>query len=496
MASTRQRKRVHSVRFAPVALGSVLATLLLGVTHLHYPFMGDQALFSVFARMLDDGAVLYADVWDVKQPGIFGFYWLAGRTFGFSEQGVHMLELLYLLGSSLVIMRLLRHRWRQPWVGGLVPVALVGWYYAVAPVDYLTQLEVLVGPLVFGAAWLTWRGGPARWLWAGTLGGLVLFFKLAYLPLVGVVWLAALHHGGGIRAQWRRVIGPTIAGLSVIALPSLIYVLANDLGERVWWTYVTYPPQVVSISGRTLKRLIGESGEFVLLFLPLVLLAAGGLWARRRDALTQMLGIWIAAGLASYLLQLWWGYLLLVVMVPLGLLSLDGLDSLLSRRVGARRLAVLLVAVLPAAAVLASKAFDLGSNGLGIGDNRMEYQAAVSGDYASTWEDLEQVSGLASPGSLYVMGNPLYFFLAGRDQVPAVSGWSPELWTGRLWNEVEQGILEERPGLILVDEFSAGLARDRSPETLAMIEREYEVLGPSTRDGIWYVDPQPPPGDG
>jgi hypothetical protein len=76
---------------------------VLGLIHLPYPFGGDQALFLLGAAALDRGEVLYVDFWDNKQPGIYFFFWLAGHLFGFSEAGVHLLELLWQALLAIVL---------------------------------------------------------------------------------------------------------------------------------------------------------------------------------------------------------------------------------------------------------------------------------------------------------------------------------------------------------------------------------------------------------
>ena len=65
-----------------VALTFVIA---LGLSKLAYPLMGDQALFLLGGRTIDGGGILYRDFWDIKPPGIFLFYFIAGKLFGFSE---------------------------------------------------------------------------------------------------------------------------------------------------------------------------------------------------------------------------------------------------------------------------------------------------------------------------------------------------------------------------------------------------------------------------
>ena len=98
---------------------ALAAVLLLGLLHLPHPLGGDQALFLVGAQRLHEGALLYRDFWDVKQPAIFLFYLLGGDLFGFHEVGIHAFELLYMLALSVVLQRTLRGYFHSPGVGAL-----------------------------------------------------------------------------------------------------------------------------------------------------------------------------------------------------------------------------------------------------------------------------------------------------------------------------------------------------------------------------------------
>lgn len=487
MESSRRR------RFRGVVLVSVVVTVLLGVAHLQFPFMGDQALFSVYGRMLDDGAVLYNDVWDVKQPGIFIFYGLAGRLFGFTELGAHTLELVYLGGFACVLIALLNKRYQTYWLSGLIPIVVAGWYYAVAQLDYLTQVEGLVGPLLFGVVWMLSKPGRGRALVAGLLSGAALYFKLAFVPLVAVLWLVTLHQTGGIRRRAGEAFPAGFAGVVLAVIPFAAYIVGNDLTSRVWWTFFTYPPQIVGIAERDIELLIRAIGQFGLLFLPIALLALRGLWARRTDPLTRIWFAWLIAGIATYMLQLWWGYLLLIIALPMALLALDGLDDLLTNWNSESRIevAVLLIASIPALLTMGSKLIDLGQNGLGIGDSVEEYQASVSEDYGTIRDDLVGLTGTGTT-PMYILGDPLYLFLSGRPQAPAVTGWSPGFWTDSLWEELKTGLVTERPELLLVDEFSARAIQSRSPDTQSTIESEYVVLRQSRRQGTWYIHSEAP----
>ena len=99
--TSRIGSRVAS-RLVPYGL-VLLVVVLLGTFRLPTPFHGDQALFLLGAQVLNAGGVYYVDFWDLKQPGMFFFFWLAGRTFGFSEVGVHAFELFWLTALAVVL---------------------------------------------------------------------------------------------------------------------------------------------------------------------------------------------------------------------------------------------------------------------------------------------------------------------------------------------------------------------------------------------------------
>ena len=71
---------------------SILAVGLILLLYLPFPLAGDTAMFVYAARELSEGARLYVDFWDMKQPGIYWFYQAGGEIFGFDS-----------IGSSLAI---------------------------------------------------------------------------------------------------------------------------------------------------------------------------------------------------------------------------------------------------------------------------------------------------------------------------------------------------------------------------------------------------------
>ena len=189
-------------------IGAHGCVLLAGGLCLAMPFFPDQALFTIYAREITHGAVLYRDLFDIKQPGIYGFYTLGGWLFGFNEVGIHLFELIYWIVFSSVVSRILRPYFQTWWGPTLIPVSTVAVYYGWADLSDLTQIEILVGfPLLL--AWcLVDRADPrtsravTAYATAGLFAAAIVLLKYLYLPIA----LALLAYV--IRRDHRRGIPP------------------------------------------------------------------------------------------------------------------------------------------------------------------------------------------------------------------------------------------------------------------------------------------------
>jgi hypothetical protein len=85
-----------------------------------------------------------------------------------------------------------------------------------------------------------------------------------------------------------------------------------------------------------------------------------------------------------------------------------------------------------------------------------------------------------------VEGNPLIQYLSGRRYALREHGWAPEQSDARLWKWTRDGLRDERPVYVWVDRFSAGIMRENSPETLALIDSMYCAVD-RVADGKWYA---------
>ena len=170
----------------------------LASIHLPYPFAGDQALFLLGAAALDRGEVLYVDFWDIKQPGIYLFFWLTaapvwlfGNRCPFSRTDLagdvhhsadcHTAVLLrYSLalqpcpvGNNHSLLRLCRRPSSYP--GGDPPPA--------AP--FFLCLWLSCHP------WKTGRACGVAYFAAGCCAATVAAFKLILLPIPTSFWVAS-----------------------------------------------------------------------------------------------------------------------------------------------------------------------------------------------------------------------------------------------------------------------------------------------------------------
>lgn len=359
----------------PVSQGSRLDWFLLlivaglGLINLPVVFGGDQAFFTLGALEMDQGERLYQDFWDLKQPGIFYFYYLAGKLLGFTNIGIHSFELLALLLFSWQLQTFFRGQFRHGHLASLTPLLTVGFYYCVTGTWHLTQVESLVGMPLFMATMACIRGiqrwhyhaanqaqqspehmprnnSPFRnpWFWAaGVAGGIVLLFKFVLALVLAGIW-ATLLVWGWLRAPRSRgsteLFAMVQAGLCLSLATAvslglgLLPIVQAGAGSIAWETFFGIPPRILSeLPQAELSQLFNSMAWFRSHFLPLLVLATWGLFKtlrRGNNPIVLALLAWCLSGFAVLLLQkqAWWDYYYFLLFVPLGLLAAFGLDEL------------------------------------------------------------------------------------------------------------------------------------------------------------------------
>ncbi len=500
----------------------IIAVVLVGLIHLPYPFDGDQALFTVGAEKLSRGAILYRDFWDLKQPGVFFFYLLGGRLFGFTEVGIHTLELLYLTAFAVVLLFTLKSYFESRAIAALVPLLTIGFYYGVTGSWHLTQVEGLVGFPLFLALWFVseasrreGRGRAQLLFLSGLMGGIVLLFKLLFLPMLLSFWVAAvadavLRKRERIPAALLRIFAPAVVGLLLPLAITFGYFARHETLGLLYYVCFEYPSSAIAaLPGWRLGSLAQSLFWFVGSFAPLTALVF--VWAcaaaskrkeqARMPLLFVNLALWLALGFCVILVQRlsWWEYHYMLLFVPTGILAAKGLDILWAQATEAkpflaskkgRVAASLSLALLfsPVIVSLTRKSLSLITHGFAYGkERRLPYQSEISGSYQTALSETEFLSQPDSlPGGIFVGGNPIYYHLSGRDQAIASNGWMLELFLPAQWAQLNEQLANSPPSYIFIARAYAEVVPLRSPQTTKFISDHYRVLRTSPA-GVWYV---------
>jgi hypothetical protein len=493
-------------------VGSLLVVAFIGAIHLPFPFHANHAYFAVVASAIRDGARLYVDAFDLNQPGIFLFYLAAGSSFGFTEAGIHFFELLYWLVFSVVLLVTIGRRMASRVIAGLLPIFTVGAYYLLADPGKLMKAEALSALPIFLAMWFAYRytTNSNRWLLfaSGAAGGIAVSVKLAFAVVLIPIWLLTLFFLIRDRDRaWWKVAGESVslAVLGALVPISLLAVLLSRWGilnVAVKIAFV-YPFRYLSdVPGAPFERLLIGFRWLILGYGPMLVAAAWVVWHSWRvskDRLVGYLATWSLFGLILHLLQnkAWLAYHLHVATFPVGILAVVAVNQLWVRRttqaVFRQKLATALslgviVMVLSSAVSLVERSVTLASYGFALeSDQRSAFQSKYShGLYRQISDDVEFLRAPGSrPGPIFVAGDPLYYWIAGREHAIAQSGWTLQYYFTAQWRLMAEEIGTAMPVYVFVSrEFERVIDRHGS-EFAAVLAESYEVLRES-ETGTWF----------
>ncbi len=495
------------------------AVLGLAVVNLGQPFIWDGAFFTLCAKKLAAGAKLYRDVWDVKQPGLFWFFLAGGRLFGFREIGIRALDVVW-MGTLAIALRAGLARWLgRGWLASVAALLSIGYGYAFAEGSHLSQVEWLTGLPLFVALAAAMRArGASRtslpWaLLSGLAGGVALVFKLALLPLVGLLWLVALWPGAeagdderarGWPPAFTNAAAVAVGLAAVLAFVVATFVRDGTLAEAKW-TYVDYPRSVFSqMRGVRFKTLFDGFLWFAPRWAPVLGLAFLGL-ARgvRRDRWTIAFTLWLVAAAGVLLVQRfsYWQYHFMMFVVPLGALAARGVDVLRDafERSGDRRASLrvgVLVALVCGWAVIAgaTKALYFVHDGFlrtASAQHRSHLRFSRDGVYGKVLDEVKFLSEPgARPGPIFEIGNPLFTYLAGRDQAgPRNPSMLMDFMQPPEWEACARALVDSRPAYVFIHrDFTLDHPPvfERSASFRRLLDERFEPVrrGPL---GTWYA---------
>jgi hypothetical protein len=504
-----------------------LVVALIGLTRIPFPFDGDQALFTTGAKQLSQGALLYRDFWDLKQPGIYGFYEIAGRLFGFNEVGIHTFEWFYMMAFAVVLVLALRQYYHHPVAIGVLPLLTVGTYYAACRSWHLTQVEALVAVPLFLCFWFAYgsvekdggisqRRSQLLLFLSGVMGGCVLLFKFVLFPLLLVFWLTQVNFKARnlIPTVLLKMIPPILLGLFVCLLPAVIYF--NHVGSLglLMETSFQYPQRILTeVPDSVITEEIGpwwlRLHTGLLWFFPwasplLVLSGLGFYFSPRsyRDRLTLSCVLWIGVGLLVIWLQQTslWAYHYSLVFVPCGILAAKGVDIawehlVVSGNPGLSTLTkqgilgvALFFLLLPSFMTVTKDGLSLLRTSLGLNEaERFVYQSEINHEYGILRQETAFLSRSDSlPGQIYVFGNPLMYVLSGRTQAIPINGWSLEYLLPDQWQQMAAQFAKALPPYIFVIQSYDDIIAERGASVHQLIQERYRVMRQG-QAGTWYT---------
>jgi hypothetical protein len=503
---------------------SLLIVIVLGVAKLPQPFLNDQALYTVTAENMRDGWLLYRDAWDVKQPGIFYFYFAGGSLFGFNEIGIHLFELIWMVVLSVILLLTLKRQFKSESLASLLPVFTVGMYFGTTGQLHQTQPETVMALPTFLSLWFSHRAlkpGGRRILWlffSGMMGGVVVVLKLMFLPIPLAFWLTALWRTmGATEKSFAAVLQSLLSiglGVSIPLFFTMAHLSSQGILDIAIWTFFIYPSKAVTHWPFTIN--IGTLVDSVLWFLrnfaPVLALSMIGVYSRlgtNRDSLMLNLILWVgAAGFVILLQRLsWFQSHFMLLVIPVGILAARGLDLLclalkrLNVGITERRShlvavtsAILLFSPMSIQAALTVRLFARDNfTSLLTTDGLRKHQSVESSYHAQALREVAFLkSPDAAPGEIYVVGDAIYYYLSGRD--PAIPILVRYFTPPFLWAKLLSALYRApRPAYIFITKDSISQLQKHTPEAAPYIEevarfvdKYYDVIRTSEA-GTWYV---------
>jgi hypothetical protein len=484
---------------------AVLLLILFAALRYYFPLAGDQTLFLLGAKLMAAGKTLYIDFWDIKQPGIFYLYQLGGSLFGFTQQGIRILDAMWMLLGSLFIFTILREYYYHRWLSAVVPVATFVSYYAFSWNWQLSQLEIFVALPIFLSLWLltgrhrTGRARNWRFLLSGAIAGGVVTFKLALAPIFIVAFALAvietapqrrllplLRHGLGLLAVYAAGV------FAILGAVCLVFWAKGALDELLWTSFVFPFHAIAETEGKPLLRLVRGLAWFATSLFPWLLLAAltlPRLFKADEPMLTRLMLVWFVVGFTSIVLQSfsWYEYHYLLLFLPVAVLGVRGLDLLLQRladRLGDERRWTMraasaflcLLAIAPVLPAGVSAAFDylrafrldrIGVEG---------FRAETGRFYAEASRAAEIIRNDPLLGDIYVFGYPLIYLKSERAPAMPISGWTWEYHLKSEWATLPADLKRAAPAFIYVEQMYDGMLAQQAPEVVSMLRQDYQPV--------------------
>ncbi|MCC8997517.1 MAG: hypothetical protein LM517_10840 [Nitrosomonas sp.] len=472
-------------------IGSIKSFTILG---------GDQSLFTVIAQMFDAGKILYQDLFDYKQPGIFMFYYLAGKTLGWNDIGIHYFELGYWLVFSLILYFSIKQYdlfYKSELTSSLFPLFAIGAYYCNASAFHLTQLEALINVPLYLIAWLldrAYKNENNLWityLVIGLLMGVVVLCKLIFAPIILsflLIHFFFCFRSKGLMHILRKQLLPMIIGGFIPIAIFLNYIFSHHIENLVTDIFFKIPTQVIGLGDQVHPERLWESikwlGKKMILFLILAGLGTF-LISKKESHFFSMIIAWLIIGFVVVVMQKtsWWSYHFQLFYVPIALLSVLGLDYIFRHLLNYlqinnswKRIPILLIIL----GLITHNQLQLLQESM----NSESYAKLMRFDYAKN-HVLSVLKVLKEEDTIFVCGNPRKYLMTSRLPELSTNGWILEYYLDYQWQNFYEEFQNKPPTYLFVSNEYETLIPKKNPKLWDLITAKYLKFS-SEENGIWY----------
>ncbi|MFO0936038.1 MAG: hypothetical protein U0798_05910 [Gemmataceae bacterium] len=473
-------------------------------------FFGDQALYTEYAERMNDGEVLYLDLWEVTNPGVFWFYQLAGICFGFNEDGVHLFEWLYWVAFvQTVSFATKRGHSLSHWP--LAPAFLIGgMYYITSCSDptLLTRAEGLTAFPLFVSVWLAniafERSRPHMGLLlaSGMAGSVAVLIKFAFAPILLAGWLPVIVMA--IRRGMPHRLLPLVFGVFAPLAVAVGYLHALGAWESAFRELFITPQSILKHGDLADIQRLRKSFRCVSeVYSSVLALALAGTFiqiTRRKDPMVFSIGLLAMAAVPVILVQRWswWTHHFQLLTLPISALAaytwpvlkqfvFERLGTPVTRSKRAMVFVVLLALFLPLLDHVGNVYLPLLKHRFGVtASDRQAAHISTLPDYSTAIQETKWLDNPdAKPGPIFVAGDPLFHTVSDRPMANLIHGWSFALMTPNLWQRLLDDLRSDQPVYVYVANYCERLVDERFPQFHNWLRAKYREVRRSS-NGIWY----------
>jgi hypothetical protein len=323
-----------------VLTAAYLVMALLAIFHVFSPFSGDSAFFYAGAKILSNDLLLYRDFWDIKQPGIFYFYYLGGTLFSFTEAGIYLFELVYWFCFSVAAVYLAKSLklFKNNILYHLIPLFTVGIYLALSTQTDKAQIEILVSaPLILSVLLLSKYEKEKvilPYFIIGILFSVILFLKIPFVVMLGCLTLYHIYRVIRLKVTLKifviNKLIPALVGFLILPVIYTIGIYKNGTINEVFETFFVIPYNMVGTTpekhaGAFLERF----GRYIAFTFPLGVMSILVILseAKKNNSFVHMMTVLILSSLlVIYLHYFKWAYYYQLFLFPFAFLSLIYID--------------------------------------------------------------------------------------------------------------------------------------------------------------------------